>query len=86
MVLSHCLPKVAIVIAGFLNASVVIRESRIKVNNATMQDRHRQKMGMTKKALEDLTVANDYDQIFSDYFNKFIMNSWQSTWGQIVPR
>ena len=39
-----------------------------------MQDRHRQKMGMTKKALEDLTVANDYDQIFSDYFNKFIVS------------
>lgn len=46
----------------------------IKANNATMQDRHRQKMGMTKKALEDLTIANDYDQIFSDYFNKFIVS------------
>ena len=46
----------------------------IKANNATMQDRHRQKMGITKKALEDLTVANDYGQIFSDYFNNFIVS------------
>lgn len=43
----------------------------IKANNATMQDRHRQRMEITKKELEDLTEANDYDKIFSDYFNTF---------------
>lgn len=46
----------------------------IKANNATMQDRHRQRMEITKKELEDLTVANDYDKIFSDYFNTFIVS------------
>ena len=43
----------------------------IKANNATMQDRHRQRMEITKKELKDLTEANDYDKIFSDYFNTF---------------
>lgn len=46
----------------------------IKANNATMQDRHRQRMEITKKELEDLTEANDYDKIFSDYFNTFIVS------------
>lgn len=46
----------------------------IKANNATMQDRHRQRMEITKKELEDLTAANDYDKIFSDYFNTFIVS------------
>lgn len=46
----------------------------IKANNATMQDRHRQRMAITKKELEDLIEANDYDKIFSDYFNTFIVS------------
>ena len=29
---------------------------------------------ITKKELEDLTEANDYDKIFSDYFNTFIVS------------
>lgn len=32
------------------------------------------KDGDHKKELEDLTEANDYDKIFSDYFNTFIVS------------
>ena len=46
----------------------------IKANNATMQDRHRQRMDKTKKELVALTEANDYNKIFSDYFDQFIVS------------
>lgn len=46
----------------------------IKANNATMQDRHRQRMEKTKKELVELTEANDYNKIFSDYFDQFIVS------------
>ena len=46
----------------------------IKANNATMQDRHRQRMEKTKKELAALTEANDYNKIFSDYFDQFIVS------------
>lgn len=46
----------------------------IKANNATMQDRHRQRMEQTKKELVALTEANDYNKIFSDYFDQFIVS------------
>lgn len=46
----------------------------IKANNATMQDRHRQRMEKTKKELVALTEANDYNKIFSDYFDQFIVS------------
>lgn len=47
----------------------------IKAHNVTMQDRQRQRMELTKKELSALTEANDYDKIFSDYFDKFIVSS-----------
>lgn len=46
----------------------------IKANNVSMQDRHRQKMDKTKKELVALTEANDYNKIFSDYFDQFIVS------------
>ena len=46
----------------------------VKAHNATMQDRHRQKMDKTKKELADLTQSNDYHSIFSDYFDRFIVS------------
>lgn len=46
----------------------------IKANNATMQDRHRQRMEITKKDLAALTESNDYNKIFSDYFDRFIVS------------
>ena len=46
----------------------------IKANNVSMQDRHRQRMTVTKQELEKLTKANDYSQVFSDYFNNFIVS------------
>ena len=39
-----------------------------------MQDRHRQRMEKTKKELVALTEANDYNKIFSDYFDQFIVS------------
>ena len=46
----------------------------IKANNVPMDERHRQKMSITKKELAALTEANDYEQIFSDYFDNFIVS------------
>ena len=46
----------------------------IKANNVPMDERHRQKMSITKKELAVLTEANDYEQIFSDYFDNFIVS------------
>lgn len=46
----------------------------IKANNATMQDRHRQRMEITKKDLAALTESNDYNKVFSDYFDRFIVS------------
>lgn len=46
----------------------------IKANNVPMHERHRQKMSITKKELAALTEANDYEQIFSDYFDNFIVS------------
>lgn len=46
----------------------------IKANNTTMQARHRQKMEKTKKELAALTESNDYNKIFSDYFEQFIVS------------
>ena len=39
-----------------------------------MDERHRQKMSITKKELAALTEANDYEQIFSNYFDNFIVS------------
>ena len=44
------------------------------IDEIILQDRHRQRMAITKKELEDLIEANDYDKIFSDYFNTFIVS------------
>ena len=46
----------------------------IKANNAAMKDRHRQRMEVTKKELAELTESNDYDKIFSDYFDQWIVS------------
>ena len=46
----------------------------IKAHNATMQERHRQNMNKTKQELADLTQFNDYNSIFSDYFDRFIVS------------
>ena len=46
----------------------------VKANNSTMQERHKQPMSETKKELQTLTTANDYSEIFSDYFDKFIVS------------
>lgn len=46
----------------------------IKANNVPMDERHRQKMSITKKELAALTEANDYEQIFSNYFDNFIVS------------
>lgn len=46
----------------------------IKANNASMKDRHRQRMEVTKKELAELTESNDYDKIFSDYFDQWIVS------------
>lgn len=46
----------------------------IKANNVPMDERHRQKMSKTKKELAALTEANDYEQIFSNYFDNFIVS------------
>lgn len=46
----------------------------VKANNSTMQDRHKQPMSETKKELQSLTTANDYSEIFSDYFDNFIVS------------
>lgn len=45
-----------------------------KANNVPMGERHRQKMSITKKELAALTEANDYEQIFSNYFDNFIVS------------
>lgn len=45
-----------------------------KANNVPMHERHRQKMSVTKKDLAELTEANDYERIFSDYFDNFIVS------------
>lgn len=46
----------------------------IKANNVSMQDRQRQRMEVTKRELAELTESNDYDKIFSDYFDQFIVS------------
>ena len=46
----------------------------IKAHNATMQERHRQNMNKTKQELAALTQSNDYNSIFSDYFDRFIVS------------
>jgi len=46
----------------------------IKSHNATMGERHRRRMEETKQELAELTEANDYDNIFSDYFSDFIVS------------
>ena len=46
----------------------------IKANNTSMKERHRQRMEVTKKELAELTESNDYDKIFSDYFNQWIVS------------
>ena len=46
----------------------------IKAHNATMQERHRQNMNKTKQELAELTQSNDYNRIFSDYFDRFIVS------------
>lgn len=40
----------------------------------SMQDRQRQRMEVTKRELAELTESNDYDKIFSDYFDQFIVS------------
>ena len=46
----------------------------IKAHNTTMQERHRQNMNKTKQELADLAQFNDYNSIFSDYFDRFIVS------------
>ena len=46
----------------------------IKAHNATMKERHRQNMNKTKQELAELTQSNDYNSIFSDYFDRFIVS------------
>ena len=46
----------------------------IKAHNALPEERHRQKMDITKQELSELTKSNSYDEIFSDYFNNFIVS------------
>lgn len=46
----------------------------VRANNSTMQDRCKQPMSETKKELQSLTIANDYSEIFSDYFDTFIVS------------
>ncbi|MCH5315189.1 MAG: hypothetical protein J1E81_04695 [Eubacterium sp.] len=46
----------------------------IKAHNALPEERQRQKMSITKQELSELTMANDYDLIISDYFNNFIVS------------
>lgn len=47
----------------------------IKANNAPMEERRRQKMEKTKEELKSLVEHNDFKQIFSDYFNDFIVSN-----------
>lgn len=46
----------------------------IKAHNVLPEERQRQKMAITKQELSDLTKSNNYDKIFSDYFNDFIVS------------
>lgn len=46
----------------------------IKAHNALPIERQRQKMKITMQDLSDLTKSNRYDEIFSDYFNNFIVS------------
>ncbi len=46
----------------------------IKAHNVLPKERQRQKMEITKQELSDLTKLNNYDKIFSDYFNDFIVS------------
>lgn len=46
----------------------------VKANNVRMQDRHRQKMQITKEEFAKLTKANDYNSIFNDYFDRLIVS------------
>lgn len=46
----------------------------IKAHNVLPEERKRQKMEITKQDLSDLTDSNNYDKIFSDYFNDFIVS------------
>lgn len=46
----------------------------IKAHNVLPEERQRQKMEITKQDLADLTSSNNYDKIFSSYFNDFIVS------------
>lgn len=46
----------------------------IKAHNVPSEERQRQKMEITKQDLSDLTRSNNFDKIFSDYFNDFIVS------------
>lgn len=46
----------------------------IKAHNALPEERQRQRMDITKQDLSELAQSNNYDKIFSDYFNNFIVS------------
>ena len=46
----------------------------IKAKDTDTSSRKRQRMDETKKELKELIEYNDYELIFSDYFNKFIVS------------
>lgn len=46
----------------------------IKAHNVLPEERKRQKMDITKQNLSELAKSNNYDKIFSDYFNNFIVS------------
>ena len=47
----------------------------IKANNAPSSDRKRQRMKKTKEELKELIKYNDYELIFGDYFDVFIVSN-----------
>ena len=47
----------------------------IKANDVPSNERKRQRMDKTKEELKELVEYNDYELIFSDYFNDFIVSN-----------
>ena len=47
----------------------------IKANDVPPSERRRQRMEVTKQELKDLVEYNDYELIFSDYYNDFIVSN-----------